>query len=345
MRSLGSVPIARTYITEVLFATALLVILLPYTILTNFTASTYAILIQAVIFWLLTPVFIILSRLYILPQLSKINSLELLTELIVDAIGLTFSAASMLIVYHATTKEPYQILLSPYLLAALAPVYAGYVMLNLYRAWNHQRLLALHLEVAKSKAAWKALSSQIKPHFLFNSLNILEHLIGSSTEVAKECVQHLAGLYRRILESSKSIEIELEEEIETVKDYLFIQKLRFEDRLSYEINISSDVKSLYVPPNIILNCVENAIKYGIEPSEAAGKIYVYTEILNKQLILYIESPYLGVNSTKIASNGFGHAYIQENLHILYGGRGDFKVNILDNIFQVKIEIPHEKAVL
>ncbi len=101
-----------------------------------------------------------------------------------------------------------------------------------------------------------ALKAQITPHFLFNSLNSLIQMIDSEPEEARNVVQNLADLYRYILSSTKKNFVTLTEEIESIQNYLAIEKARFGSRLQYDIDIKSVNKCVCVPPMLLQPIVE-----------------------------------------------------------------------------------------
>jgi HAMP domain-containing protein len=118
------------------------------------------------------------------------------------------------------------------------------------------------------------LKSQMKPHFLFNSLHMIATLIDLDQAAAADTTQLLADLYRLILQSSKSPTPPLATEMEIVEKYLEIQKMRFGDRLKYSIEIEDFQKPIYVPQLILQTLVENAVKHGIEKTIRGGEIVV-----------------------------------------------------------------------
>ncbi len=139
-----------------------------------------------------------------------------------------------------------------------------------------------------SDSEQKALSAQLTPHFIFNSLNSIQQLIAANQK--REAVQHVAGfakLMRKILRNSREKSITIEEEVETLRYYLELESLRFEGKFEYEVVIDEkiDVDDVTIPPMLIQPYVENAIWHGImNKDERKGKVTI-TFALEKDMLI------------------------------------------------------------
>ena len=125
-----------------------------------------------------------------------------------------------------------------------------------------EKVQRAQIEQAKAEAELEALKNQIDPHFIFNSLNTLSHLIEDRPEKAKEFNDNLADVYRYILHNKKRDLVLLAEEIRFLEDYFSLLKIRFEKTVDLQINIPIDIYDLYLVPPISLQVlVENAVKH------------------------------------------------------------------------------------
>jgi len=118
------------------------------------------------------------------------------------------------------------------------------------------------------------LKEQLNPHFMFNSLNSVKALISEDPEKARRAVVVLADVLRNSLNSIANMTIPVKEELNHCKDYLEIEKIRFEERLQYKINMEDNLSGFSLPPLSILTLVENAIKHGLGESLQGGKISI-----------------------------------------------------------------------
>jgi two-component system LytT family sensor kinase len=120
----------------------------------------------------------------------------------------------------------------------------------------------------------RALRAQLNPHFLFNALNTLGHLMQTAPDRALTTLYRLTGLLRAVLRRSNGQFVSLREELEIVEAYLAIEQERFEERLTVEIDVADDLRDARVPPLILQPLVENAVKHGIAPLRAGGRVTV-----------------------------------------------------------------------
>jgi len=141
-----------------------------------------------------------------------------------------------------------------------------------------ERLMLVEREKALIKvtaeAELKALRAQINPHFLFNALNTIISLIEERPDDAEEVVQHLASIFRHILNTGSQTFVTLEEELELVNHYLGIEQARFGDKLKVEQSLSPPARLQPVPAFVIQTLVENAIKHGIEKKRGIGTLKI-----------------------------------------------------------------------
>ena len=164
----------------------------------------------------------------------------------------------------------------------------------------------LESELVKSELI--SLKAQIKPHFLFNSLNTIVALIHDNPNVAEKITLQLSDLLHYILTSSEKEAISLEEELACIKKYLMIEKERFGDRLNYQIQIDKKWLDLKVPPLILQPLIENAIKHGISKKMENGLIKVEGRLYNNEecLIISDNGPGFSPNILKSPLKSKGH---------------------------------------
>jgi hypothetical protein len=180
------------------------------------------------------------------------------------------------------------------------------------------------LQAAKTQAELHVLKNQMQPHFLFNSLNSLAELIESNKDTASTMTQNLADLYREILENSKLQLCTVESELSIIQKYLALEKLRFGERLTYQIDEPSMSASCFIPSLILQTLVENAVKHGVAPSIHGGKIHVKIEKLEEGFKAQIHntgSPMVSPRKNK----GTGLENTKSRLDLLYGEQHQFKI--------------------
>jgi two-component sensor histidine kinase len=154
----------------------------------------------------------------------------------------------------------------------------------------HQREKEHNTEIKFMKSEYKALNALMNPHFIFNTLNNVQSLVNENNkQAANEYLRVFADLIRQNMQNTLKELITLQKEMDLVKNYLLLEKLRFEDKLLYTINIEGDIdlSDIMVPPLLIQPLIENSIKHGILPLKSAQG-FVHVNISERNDTLYIE---------------------------------------------------------
>jgi two-component system LytT family sensor kinase len=207
-----------------------------------------------------------------------------------------------------------------------------------YRRYREREALLVQAQL-------QALKMQLQPHFLFNSLNSISSLIDHDPKAGITMVARLGDFLRLTLNNSGEDEIALEQELEFLKRYLEIEMIRFEHRLTVEIDVPSDVYRARVPNLILQPIVENAIRHGLADSEGPAHIEIRARRVSATLRLEVrDNGRPANNGNEPLSSGVGLANTRARLVNLYGGmqRLDFCRLPLCG-FRVSMEIPYRSA--
>jgi two-component system, LytTR family, sensor kinase len=198
------------------------------------------------------------------------------------------------------------------------------------KIWNNTRI-EMNLERNQQlllKARMDALSSQINPHFLFNTLNTVSSLIRFDPDMARGVVLKLSSILRRLLRKHETF-VPLREELEFIDDYLDIEVIRFgRDKLQFFREVDAETLDAFVPSMLLQPLVENAIKHGLTPRLEGGRIHVRAHLLDGRLALEIEDNGIGMRPERLRQvygGGIGISNVNERLHLLYGDQ--FKMDI------------------
>lgn len=201
----------------------------------------------------------------------------------------------------------------------------------------------------------KALQSQINPHFLFNVLNSISSLaLVEKAPKTQEVIYNLSNLLRYTLRKVNKV-VALGEAINYIESYLRLQKVRYADRLQYDINIGEETKAINIPFMILQPFVENAIVHGLEKKEEGGFIKIYEEDLGSHVVLSIEDNGIGITKDKLdtildelksketsSSDRIGINNVNRRMYHHYGE--EYDIDIISRIRKgtiVKITIPKE----
>jgi signal transduction histidine kinase len=146
------------------------------------------------------------------------------------------------------------------------------------------------LRVAMRENELRTLRAQLNPHFLFNSLNNLRGLISECPERAQDAVTHLAALLRYTLHLSQSPTVTLEQELDGVRNYLALEKIRFEERLRDEVEVDSHLLDQAIPPMLLQNLLENALKHGIARRRDGGVVSLRITEVDGRVTIRVTNP-------------------------------------------------------
>lgn len=215
---------------------------------------------------------------------------------------------------------------------------------NIYRRYQERELRASQLEAQLTKAQLEVLRSQLQPHFLFNTLNTISSLVNSDTVAAERVVSRLGDLLRLSLKHTGQHELALREELEFLGHYVDIQRSRFRERLSVEIDVPGEVLECMVPTFILQPLVENAIRHGIEPRTAPGHVVVTATRQGDRLVLEVSDNGHGFTEPLKESNGDGRgiglANTRARLEQLYGVAQSIAIrNRKEGGVAVRLEVP------
>jgi len=213
-------------------------------------------------------------------------------------------------------------------------IYFGF---KYFQNYKKAEINSLRYLAASRESELNSLKAQLNPHFMFNSMNSIRALVDEDPLKAKEAITQLSGILRNTLLMNKSKLIQLSEEINLVKDYLNLEQIRYEERLSYEFKIDKEVNSVSIPPFIIQSQVENAIKHGISKRPGNGKISI--EAFKLGDLLKIKVSNTGTISTETPLTGVGFKNSTQRLELLYGTAGRIFISEVNNLVVVDINIP------
>ncbi len=179
------------------------------------------------------------------------------------------------------------------------------------------------------EARMAAMQAQVEPHFLFNTLASIDHLIETDPPRASQMQKNLIALLRASMptmrEANASGVRDLGRELAVIRPYLEILKVRMEERLQTDIDVPDGLLSAEFPPMMIQSLVENAIKHGLEPKAEGGKLSVKADVRHGKLCVIVADTGLGFGKAATAGTGVGLANIRERLQLLYGSRATLTV--------------------
>ncbi|HEX7243717.1 MAG TPA: sensor histidine kinase [Longimicrobiaceae bacterium] len=192
-----------------------------------------------------------------------------------------------------------------------------------HRLWRDRQLHASMLQTELVRAQLQALKAQIQPHFLYNTLNTISEMVHQDAEAADRMISHLADLLRSTVDASAAQEVPLARELEFLAPYVEIERTRFHDRLSVEMEIAPETLDARVPSLVLQPLVENAVRHGVGPLTGGGRIAIRAAREGGYLVLRVEDSGEGAGARR--GTGVGLANVTARLRHLYGPAAAFEL--------------------
>lgn len=201
----------------------------------------------------------------------------------------------------------------------LATIFTVFVPLKIWNSARNEKKLE-EQERLLAEARLAALTSQINPHFLFNTLNSVSSLIRTDPDQARVMVVKLSKVLRRLLRKHENFST-LRDELNFIEDYLSIEVIRFGDKLRFEKDVAENTLDMLVPSMLLQPLVENSIKHGLSSKVEGGTIRIRAQRTESKLCLLVEDDGVGIPESKLATlldRGIGVSNVNERLKVLFG---------------------------
>jgi len=320
---------------------AFVLILGGYVVSSNFQLlMAVPILVEAAFFFILTHFYRLLNKNWKWFQLPVLKLLpRMLAAIFIMAVPIYF--IRVFISYLLDIYSPNLLSANNIIGNIIGNFFALFIWSSLYYAFHYfeRYNLSLKYEVAMKRMELDRLKSQLNPHFIFNALNSIRALVDEDPLRSKKAINHLSNILRSSLSADKTELISFKDEVNTVKDYLAMETIRFEERLSTKIDITNSAKSVMVPPLMFQTLVENGIKHGVSKLKEGGNLTIDAFVKNKCLIVEIRNTGVLHKNAEIKS-GYGIKNTLQRLEIIYKGKAKFTIsNESKNMVLTLVQIP------
>lgn len=210
---------------------------------------------------------------------------------------------------------------------------------NFYTENKRQQLKINSLKNIQLNNELSLLKSQVNPHFLFNSLNNLYGLVlKNKNEIAAQNILSLSELMRYILESSTKKEVPITEEINFIKNYLSLEKIRLDKELDIKFETSISNNHILIPPLLLIPMIENAFKHGVEHHTQEGFAHFSLSLQENELFFEATNSISKLKTEEKQKSGKGLINLQKRLHILYPNKHSLNVDKKDHLYSIVLNI-------
>jgi two-component system sensor histidine kinase AlgZ len=199
-------------------------------------------------------------------------------------------------------------------------------------------------EQAELNSRIQALQSRIRPHFLFNSMNIIASLISVDPDTAEEVVEDLSVLFRASLNDSSDKPVPLSEELSLCRKYVHIESLRLDERLKVDWQIEVNEADVKIPMLTLQPLLENAIYHGIQPIPEGGTVVVRIVAENDLLVIHISNPLPQTPSSHEQGNRMAIDNIRHRLQAIYGDQATLVAASNETSFHTTVSYPIRRTI-
>lgn len=222
-----------------------------------------------------------------------------------------------------------------------------YFMIKIRHSWKQLSERKMRAELYAKDLEIKMLRYQLNPHFLFNSLNSIRALTLKDINRSREMISELSEFLRYTLLNKNTTKIKLGQEIDAVKHFCTIEKIRFQEKLDINFSIAAETEPINIPTFILHPLVENAIKFGMETSGQKLFIKINSFLEEEYLVLEISNTGNWIDEKTrinypVAGTKTGLENVKQILSSTYPERHIFEINGEDNLVTIRIKIKREK---
>jgi signal transduction histidine kinase len=214
-----------------------------------------------------------------------------------------------------------------------------------YQESRQRQLTESQLQTQLAKAQLSLLQAQLHPHFLFNTLHAISTLMNRDVAGARSMIVRLSDLLRMAMQSVAVQQVTLKQELEFVDNYLAIEKIRFQDRLTVELDIAPETLDALVPNLLLQPLVENAVRYGVAMQPGPGTVRIASRLEKTKLVIEIDDSGPGITDDLLPKKeGVGLSNTRSRLARLYGEAQKLELtNQPERGLRVSVVIPFQTA--
>jgi two-component system, LytTR family, sensor kinase len=221
----------------------------------------------------------------------------------------------------------------------ILPCFFFYHLYRFTTIYQDRKQRTIKAETQLQISELENLKKQLNPHFLFNALNSIKALTLSDGKQARESIIQLSDLLRLSLNLGEQQRATLGEEIKLAKNYLALEKLRFDNRLMYKFNIQADLDNVLIMPMSLNTLLENAVKHGIGQLKSGGEIIISAAANQGILTIQVENTGSYDPKPKSSEGGIGLENLHKRLALQYGERASFTIENENKMVKAVIKMP------
>lgn len=213
---------------------------------------------------------------------------------------------------------------------------AGSTMYKIASDWTQNSIEKQKLEAENLQSELRFLRSQINPHFLFNTLNSLYALTLKKSDAAPTTVLKLSEIMRYMLYESNSKFVPLNRELEYIKNYVALERLRHGENADIKLTIEGDITDQVIAPMILLTFLENSFKHGLSKGMGEGYVYIHIIIYRYEIRFHLSNNLPSTQLPNSEPGGIGLINVNRRLELLYPGKHQIEIEEKDKSYNVDL---------
>lgn len=214
-----------------------------------------------------------------------------------------------------------------------------FAMFKYYKNWLNSQTLAKEAERKQLASELQVLKAQLNPHFLFNTFNNLYVLALQKSDKTPEVISKMSDLFHYVLYECNSVEVPVSKEIKLIGDYIQLEELRYDERLSIKIHKEIDNSEFLIPPMMLYTFVENCFKHGCSNDPDSPWIKLNIKVSGNQFEFEASNSLPSISySGRKQDGGVGLSNIRRRLELLYPGNHRLEIEKDDRVFVVRLKI-------
>ncbi len=219
-----------------------------------------------------------------------------------------------------------------------------FISFKTLKNWYQKQLENDTLIKEKANAELQLLKAQIHPHFLFNTLNNIYSFTLTRSPFAAELVQKLSDMLNYMITDCNRVSVPLEKEIQLLKDYIGLEKVRYGDRLDIQMHVNGDCNNKMIAPLLMIPFVENCFKHGASVMRGKQWMHLIINVTDDHLDFNLSNSKPAIQDINKSKSGIGLINVQKRLALLYTGNYELDINSTDNTFSVYLKINLQKPI-
>ena len=264
--------------------------------------------------------------------------------LLVAAMVVVFLLSTLFITYYynlANAAKLYNVIwlhAIHFIMGGSPVVCIGFLGIRLLKTWYREEEKKVAITRAHANAELQLLKAQIHPHFLFNTLNNIYSFTLADRDRAAKLADQLSGMMDYMSIEGEKEWVQVDKEIRLIKDYMSLEKVRYDQRLDINIDINGDFRNKLIAPLLLIPFAENCFKHGASLMRGKQWVKLNINVQDDMLIFELSNSKPASSPARQQKNGIGLANVKKRLQLIYPGQHSLQIESTDTVYKVNLKV-------